>query len=477
MRLDPAHPSFPRVGGNGPQRCDEDLIRHRTLTGICNDIENPAMGSSGQLFARNVEFESTFPDIGANELAKNRHGGRLGLLKPDPQLISRKLFTRDQTGARNCNQGHGASDSVDAECPYRKAPFFNVLAAFWIQFMTHDWFSHLDEARNDQSRIMTSLGCATPESAVQLGCRHGDKMEAALIADSTAPAMFKAAETGTDRPARAHKTTRNYVTAWWDTSQIYGYDERSERRVKRDPADRAKFDMPPSRMGERLGYLPVFGNACLPGAATDSATRSSPNGPARKPTAFPDNWSIGMSFYHNLFAREHNTFVDEFRKQAALTPNADSGLRNPANPGQVITYSQVTPEELYQVARLVVSAEIAKVHTIEWTTQLLYNEPLYQAMNSNWSGLIDQDKYPVMKPDRRTHPRQAQGVARPQGRQRARIGGVVGPWDHRDRREQGTGRRGYWKVEPRDRERQALAISGRRSTSRRNFRRSTACTP
>ncbi len=61
MRLDPAHPSFARVGGNGPQRCDGDLIRHRTLTGICNDIENPAMGASGQLFARNVEFESTFP--------------------------------------------------------------------------------------------------------------------------------------------------------------------------------------------------------------------------------------------------------------------------------------------------------------------------------------------------------------------------------------------------------------------------------
>ena len=92
---------------------------------------------------------------------------------------------------------------------------------------------------------MTSLGCATPE-AVLLGCRPGDKMDAALIADSTAPAMFKAAETGTERPARPQDDAQ-HVTAWWDTSQIYGYDERSERRVKRDPADRAKFDMRPSR--------------------------------------------------------------------------------------------------------------------------------------------------------------------------------------------------------------------------------------
>lgn len=40
------------------------------------------------------------------------------------------------------------------------------------------------------------------------------------------------------------------------------------------------------------------------------------------------------------------------------------------------------------MARLVVAAEIAKIHTIEWTAQLLYNEPLYLAMNANWSGLF-----------------------------------------------------------------------------------------
>src|SRR5262249_60774508 len=39
-------------------------------------------------------------------------------------------------------------------------------------------------------------------------------------------------------------------------------------------------------------------------------------------------------------------------------------------------------------ARLVVAAEIAKIHTIEWTTQLLYDEPLYAGMNGNWSGVF-----------------------------------------------------------------------------------------
>ena len=34
------------------------------------------------------------------------------------------------------------------DCDYKQAPVFNVLAAFWIQFMTHDWFSHLYQGDN-----------------------------------------------------------------------------------------------------------------------------------------------------------------------------------------------------------------------------------------------------------------------------------------------------------------------------------------
>ncbi len=51
----------------------------------------------------------------------------------------------------------------------------------------------------------------------------------------------------------------------------------------------------------------------------------------------------------------------------------------------------MTDDELFEVTRLVVSAMIAKIHTIEWTTQLLYNEPLYLGMNANWGGLFKED--------------------------------------------------------------------------------------
>ncbi|PHS39848.1 MAG: oxygenase [Sulfurovum sp.] len=394
MRLPASHPDYQKVTStSGEQLCKGELIRHRTLTGICNDIYNPAMGSTNQLFARNVSFESTYPDLGKTELTRNRHADRLSLLKPDPQVISRILFTRAQEKADACNKGLGLPGyDKNAQCDYKKAPFFNVLAAYWIQFMTHDWFNHLREGQNAASKM--SVGCKnkginnteqvlTEEEVAKLGCRPEDEVDVALIAQELPAPEFE--HKGKKYLARAHKTTQNTNTAWWDASQLYGYDENSQKRVKRDSKDPAKLQMiargKHTGEGEKQGYLPIFND-------TDPIN---PVWKGQEATGFPGNWTIGLSFYHNLFIREHNVFVDAFRKQAASTPDADSGLRNPEKPDKVISYAAVSNEELYQVARLVVSAEIAKIHTIEWTTQLLYNEPLFKGMNANWSGLFGED--------------------------------------------------------------------------------------
>jgi hypothetical protein len=388
FRLPKDHPFHTAAGGNGSQRCTGKLVRFRTLTGICNDILNPLMGSTDQPFARNVSFESTFPEYGLSELTKNRHGQRLGLLTPDPQVISRKLFTRRQSSPEKCNEGHGPpNDLTQAQCDFKKAPHINVLAAFWIQFMTHDWFSHLDEGHSDAELI--AMGCnvewandvhrrSTTEETRRLGCRPEDRIDKSFIADDTPAPIFNIGDK--THMSRAPRTTLNKVTAWWDASQIYGYDDNSRRRVKRDPRDPAKLLLEPNDAGapRKAGYLPVL----------QPSDPQNPQWMGQEAVAFPDNWNVGLSFFHNVFAREHNLFVDEFRRRGAATPEADCGLRNPEQPSQAIEYKQVTADELFEVARLVVSAEIAKIHTIEWTPQMLYNEPLYLAMSANWSGLL-----------------------------------------------------------------------------------------
>jgi hypothetical protein len=397
MQLPPGHPEYATVGGDAYQLCRGELIRNRTLTGICNDIRNPLMGATDTLFARNVEFSETFPDEGHNDLTRARHGDRLDLMTPDPQVISRELFTRQQSQPELCNQGLGLPDrSPDAQCDYHQAPFFNVLAAFWIQFMTHDWFSHLDEGENDRSTLR-SAGC---QDADGHGCRPDDAFQPSLVAQEGPPDTFTHA--GETYLARSHRTFENKVTAWWDASQLYGYDETSRRRVKRDPDDPARLLLTPLprhyRTGDAQGYLPLFGPSCESAQDEEQNVENcDPIHPAwsgQEATAFPDNWTVGIAFYHNVFAREHNAFVEAFRQRAAATPEADSGLRDPANPQAVIRYREVTDDELFEAARLVVSAMIAKIHTIEWTPQLLYNEPLHRGMNSNWSGLFDE--HPLM---------------------------------------------------------------------------------
>jgi hypothetical protein len=152
--------------------------------------------------------------------------------------------------------------------------------------------------------------------------------------------------------------------------------------VKRDARDPAKLALLPAGAragaGERLGYLPVL----------ETGDPANPLWAGQEATAFPDNWTVGLSVFHTIFAREHNLFVDAFRQETAAAPDADSGLRDPARPDRVVRYREVSADELFEVARLVVAAEIAKIHTLEWTPQLLYNEPLRLALRANWSGLL-----------------------------------------------------------------------------------------
>ena len=78
MQLPEADPNYSKMKlESGRQLCQGQLIRFRNLTGICNDIRNPRMGSTNEPFARNVEFESTFPELAKNDVAKNRHGDRI----------------------------------------------------------------------------------------------------------------------------------------------------------------------------------------------------------------------------------------------------------------------------------------------------------------------------------------------------------------------------------------------------------------
>ncbi|MGE0451617.1 MAG: peroxidase family protein [Vicinamibacterales bacterium] len=126
---------------------------------------------------------------------------------------------------------------------------------------------------------------------------------------------------------------------WWDASQVYGSTPEISRQLRTGEGGQLKIE--PTRL------LPV-----------DPQTGLHFSG-------FTDNWWIGLAMLHILFTLEHNHI-------AALL---------------AAEHRDWDDQQLYAKARLINSALMAKIHTIEWTPAILPNEVVTIAMNANWYGL------------------------------------------------------------------------------------------
>ncbi|KAJ6602554.1 heme peroxidase [Mycena vulgaris] len=150
----------------------------RTLNGLCNNLDIPGMGSVGTRFSRFVPINVTYGETDS-------------LYTPNPRTISQNLFKRKT---------------------FTPATSINLLAAAWIQFQTHDWFSH--GAVND------------PDSLMSFPLPANDPLRANGQTNMTVRRTLK--ETHPDRPA----TYINTNTHWWDLSQVYGADEATHATLR-----------------------------------------------------------------------------------------------------------------------------------------------------------------------------------------------------------------------------------------------------
>jgi hypothetical protein len=210
--------------------------------------------------------------------------------------------------------------------PRAEVPFLNLWAASWIQFMIHDWVSHGSPAHNKVDRI--------PLAADDPLRRYGVET---LDIPATVADLTRGDADGSRPP-----TFVNEVTHWWDASQIYGSDAATQQKLR----------------SGALGKLTLTDDGLLP---VDPKT-------GVETTGFLRNWWVGLGMLHLVFAREHNAICD--RLHAA--------------------YPAWDDERLFQTARLVNSALMAKIHTVEWTPGILANRTLYDGMHANWYGLLTQ---------------------------------------------------------------------------------------
>jgi hypothetical protein len=254
-------------------------------------------------------------------------GTRLGRNAPLPQT-----FGESPPGLYEPNP-RVVSRELLARRDFIPAPTVNVLLAAWLQFMVHDWLSH---GFNDKAR---------PPHCFPVP--KGDdwpKPEMTILRTGPDPETGPADE---GRPA----TFRNIVSQWWDGSQIYGSDIKMQHCVRSGPSGllpNGKLHM------DETGHLPLD-----PEAADDPD-------PELELAGVNGNWWIGISAMHTLFNREHNAIVERLR---AEYPDKDG-------------------EWLFQKARLITSALIAKIHATEWTPALLQSPTLQYAMRASWWGTL-----------------------------------------------------------------------------------------
>lgn len=294
--------STERVEKTHPGLDGFDIHTHRTPDGSHNDMRHPTMGMAGARFARNMPIEKTFGETSPD------------LFEPNPREISNRLLARKDFVA---------------------VPHLNLLAAAWIQFMVHDWLSHGANRRD--------------VPAYDIPLPDGDDWPVdKMTVLPTTPDPNKTPEDD-GKP----EVYTNIRSSWWDGSQLYGSSIGRQALIRTDPKTK-KF--------VAGGKIYLMADKSLPLEAVKS------RGAVKQIelTGVNDNWWIGLSVLHRIFANEHNSIVTALKS----------------------AYPAAEDDWLFQKGRLINSALMAKIHTVEWTPALMDSSIGRMAMRGNFWGVM-----------------------------------------------------------------------------------------
>lgn len=261
----------------------------RTPDGSYNDLDHPSMGKSGTPFGRNVPLDRT------------HRTDESSLFTPNPRTVSLELLTRDR---------------------FVPATTLNLLAAAWLQFTIHDWFSHNPNQKDNPWAV--PLSADDPWHEHPMSVERTREHPSRRYGPGTTPVHM------------------NSETHWWDASQIYGSTKAFQMLVR---------------------------------AGTGGKLRSGPDGAlpfdplaVEQLVDVAQDWWIGLALMYTVFMREHNAICDRLHAE----------------------YPTWTDDALFERARLINAALLAKIHTVEWTTAILDHPTLQAAMHTNWWGIASE---------------------------------------------------------------------------------------
>lgn len=275
------------------------------------------------------------PHVGAANTAFGRNvpeefidlDGEEKIMTPHPAAVSKEFFTRDE---------------------FKPVPFLNMLAASWIQFMNHDWLTHGKNVEQNPHQVTMTDGST-------------QNIERTTTANQEYKKSFG-------------KVSHNQVTHWWDGSQIYGSSQADQNAVR-------------SFSKGKIATVMVNGRELLPkGQLTPENNRQNQG---YELTGFRDNWWAGLSMLHHLFVKEHNAIADMLHQKYVKFDQKAQKWQWRSGKHQELLTDKELDEKIFQTARLINAAVMAKIHTVEWTPAILANPVLRKAMYTNWYGLAN----------------------------------------------------------------------------------------
>ena len=208
----------------------------------------------------------------------------------------------------------------------KEAGILNDWSAAEIQAQVHDWGNHIRRPIGDHP-VRIKIPAGHPLGAAD----HETEMvldrtetDPTLPKDYTGPAIH-----------------RNAETPGWDMSHIYGSSFARQLQV------RSLHD----------GKLKI---------GADGRLLDDPEKPGLPLTGFNDNMTPLLAMYHTIWTLEHNAVADALKSE----------------------HPDWNDQQLFQMARLRVTALNARIHTTEWTRALLPHPTLHAGMWADWYGFL-----------------------------------------------------------------------------------------
>lgn len=295
-----------------PLTCPAEFLTNRTPDGSYNDLHYPDMGRTDRRFGRNMPLDRV------------QRPSDERILTPNPRTIARELMTRDS---------------------FKPATTLNILAAGWIQFMIHGWFTHYTTGEVPPFEIPIDDNDDWPSNDRVIRVRR-TKVDPSHQGDPT-----------------GHPTPYlNRESPWWDGSQIYGRTKEIQQTLRSHQDGKLTVD-------ER-GLLPLANDDDK--EDQDGDKRGSVD--AVDKAGVRDNWWLGLGVMHVLFTLEHNAICDRLKSE----------------------YPTWTDDQLFNKARLINAGLLAKIHTVEWTPGILGHPTLQIAMNTNWWGIAGEKIHKII---------------------------------------------------------------------------------